>query len=51
MHFRDNFQAQFAHAAFENGHMTAGQVEAQTIRDYEKKLYSFLQLTKKLSWL
>ncbi|HNZ65172.1 MAG TPA: SDR family NAD(P)-dependent oxidoreductase [Smithella sp.] len=34
MHFRDKFQTQFAHLAFENGHMTAGQVAEQTIRDY-----------------
>jgi len=49
MHFRDKFQTQFAHLAFEHGHMTAGQVAERTIRDYEKnKLYSISQFTGKL---
>lgn len=52
MRFRDPFQTQFAHAAFEHGRLTAEDVAEKTIRAYEKnKLYVIPQFTGKLYWV
>jgi len=52
MRYRDPFQTEFAHAAFEHGRLTAEEVAERTIRAYEKnKLYIIPQFTGKFYWV
>jgi len=52
MRYRDPFQTEFAHSAFEHGRLTAEEVAEKTIRAFEKnRLYVIPQFTGKLYWI
>ena len=52
MRYQDPFQTQFAHAAFENGRLSAEEVAERTIRAYEKnRLYVIPQFSGKYYWV
>jgi NAD(P)-dependent dehydrogenase (short-subunit alcohol dehydrogenase family) len=52
MRYRDQFQSEFAHSAFEHGRLNAEEVAEKTIKAYEKnKLYVIPQITGKFYWV
>ncbi len=52
MRYRDQFQSEFAHSAFEHGRLNAEEVAEKTIRAYKKnKLYVIPQITGKFYWI
>jgi NAD(P)-dependent dehydrogenase (short-subunit alcohol dehydrogenase family) len=52
MRYRDQFQHEFAHSAFDHGRLSAEQVAERTVRAFEKnRLYVIPQWTGKMYWI
>jgi len=52
MRYRDRFQHEFAHSAFEHGRLSAREVAERTVRAFEKnRLYEIPQWTGKMYWI